>query len=653
MIRKIHLDFHTPSDVTNVGAAFDPEAFAALLADAHVNYLATPGKCQYGNTYFAATVGHPHPGLVRPELFPETVKACVARGIKVQAYFTLGLDDVVAEQHPDWRQRYQDGRHAQWGTKHICFASPYVDDVVIPEALEMIERCPGICGFWFDICLYCDGAFYSPAFDQAAKERLSTTADGPRERWLLGRQLIRECCQRLDVAIKQRLPAAENYFNSLVIPGEPENIPLQPYQEVENPVLFGSCEGLSTGVRYLRAHGTPVIGLVSRFQGPWMDPGTLRTPDQLRFDVGRAVSLGAHVSMGDHRHPNGTLDPEVYRRIGEVYADVAACERWLADAKPCREAILLTEIERGTPHILPNLPALTTHAARLLEELGLQFDLASVEEDLPATLLVIWPGEKPGSPRLLKQLRAHVAAGGALLAMGAALDGLEDLCGAAGAPAAAGGGTGEVAPHGQPVAGPAQPVRFFRGRDELGVGPFAHVVTSGGRTIQAQSGTQTLADYLSVASQVPPFAAGEAVGPAIMQHGQVIYSAVPLFAENMATGTPFPRDVVRALCDALLARRLVEHSAGTSVAAHLYRVAHGYTFHLLHWALERWAKQPNPVADFPTLGPIAVELAIPESVAAVTLEPQGASLRFTWRAGVCRFTVPSLHVWQVVGLKLG
>lgn len=174
--RKIHLDFHTAKDVKRVGEAFDAEAFADMLASAHVNVLATPGRCQYGFTYYDTTVGCPHPGLVRPDLFPETVRACVGRGIAVQAYFTLGLDDVTAEQHPEWRQRYENGTYASWGAKHMCFASPYVDEVVIPAVLEMLERCPGICGFWFDICLYCDGAFYSEGFEEQAQLRLGEQA---------------------------------------------------------------------------------------------------------------------------------------------------------------------------------------------------------------------------------------------------------------------------------------------------------------------------------------------------------------------------------------------------------------------------------------------------------------------------------------------
>jgi hypothetical protein len=691
MIRKIHLDFHTRPEVTGIGAGFDPESFADTLARAHVNALATPGKCQYGETYFDTALGHPHPGLVRPDLFPATVAACTARGIRVQAYFTLGLDDVAAAAHPEWRQRYKDGTYAAWGAKHICFASPYADEVVIPEALEMIERCPGIIGFWFDICLYCNGAFYSESFERLARKRLGRRAKDEHplcrasacgspsscearrkrrpygetpefadkfagdehQRWLLGRKIIRECCQRIDRAIRKRLPDAENYFNSLASPGEQESIQLQPIQEVENPIFFGGPELMTSYARWLRWHGRPVIGLVSRFQGPWMDPGTLRTPDQLRFDVGRAVALGCHVSMGDHRHPDGTLDPEVYRRIEPIYRGVEACEPWLDGAVPCREAVLVTEVERGAPHIVPTLPAATLHAARILEEIGVQFDIVAEGEKIPDAKFVITTGKIP-----------VVKKGTALLVIGSGASVGEKAMSAAGHVANAGS-------------------TFFRCVPELGVGPFAHAITlpfkplaCGYRPGTAGSnagmagtypagaggpppvvprllarGWEILAEQLNAASVTPPCPGREALGPVIVQRDRVIHCAVRLFDEQCETGSAFLREVLRALCDRLLVRRLVRHDAGTSVAAHLHRAPKGYALHLLHWAIERWDKKINSVAEFPRLGKISVELAIRERVRAVTLQPGGKAIRFKQSGGVCRFMVPGMHVWQVLGVE--
>ena len=633
MLRKIHLDFHTRPDVSGIGSAFNPEEFADILAAAHVNCIATPGKCQYGETYYDTQVGHPHPGLVRKDLFPETVRACVDRGIQVQAYFTLGLDDVAANAHPEWRQTYKDGTQAKWGAKHMCFASPYVDEIVIPEALDMIARCPRICGFWFDISLYCNGAFYSEDFNRIAVERLGSGADDEHQRWLLGRTLVRECCQRIDAAVKSRLPHAENYFNSLVVSGEGENIPLQPYQEVENPIQFGGPELMTAHVRWLRWHGSPVIGLVSRFQGPWMDPGTLRTPDQIRFDVARTVALGCHVSMGDHRHPDGTLDREVYRRIGTVYADVEKCEPWLAGARPLREAVLLTGVKRGAPEIIPVLPPSTLHGARLLEEIGLQFDIATDEEDWPDAPLVIQPAGVVLDSKRQAALDRHVANGGALLILGR-----EDA--------------DDSSRKGPDAAGHVARASssFLRALPVLGLGDFAQIVTQAAEPLPVGEGTQVLAEMLPRYSETPPCAGRNAIGAAIVQNGRVIRSAVNLISQQMELGTPYERELLAALCDRLLPRRLVRHDAGSSVAAHLHKTGAGYALHLVHWAIERWEKKIKSVAKFPPLGAIRVEALIKEPVMRVTLESSGEEISFHQQDGLCSFVIPSMRVWQLVAI---
>ena len=664
MIRKIHLDFHTHPDTQNVGKDFDPDKFAETLAAANVNHLATPGKCHFGNIYYASDVGHTHPHLCDPEMFPKTVSACVSRGIEVQAYWTLGLDAHAAEQHPDWRQIHKDGTGASWGHYlHMCFASPYIEEMLIPEVQECIERCPGLRGFWFDISLYVDGAFYSEYFDSLARERPGNR-DDDETRWHLARELIRERCVQIDEAVRDRLPDAENYYNSLVGPGEAENLPLQPIHEVENPILFQTAEKMTTNLRWLRAHGVENIGLVSRFQGPWSDPGTLRTADQMRFDVARSIALGAHVSMGDHRYPDGHLEPEVYRRLRPIYDDVAALENWIKDARPCPEAVLLASVRSGTGKGLlrPVLSPVARQAARILEENGLQFDVLTTEDQIPRDAeLVIWVGDEPGSPELMDQLGRHVRNGGSLLAMNAALDspGAEDLFGVV--------KTGQIlsenssekgndtADIGHVGAGGerAAAEQFISLREEFGGEPFCHLLTQPAALIQADRNATVLGDRHEPISTQPPFPAEEPAGPMIVQKGNRIYCAADLFGEAAEVGNPTPQRIISALCDRLLPHRRVRHDAGSTMAAHLHKTDPGYTLHLVHWAVDRWDTKVNTAADFPTLGPITITLTLEAPPARVTLEPAGTELDFTTEDGRCIFTVPSMHIWQVIGIRTG
>ena len=62
--RQIHLDFHTSQHIPDVGAAFDPEEFAATLSRARVDSVTCFGRCHHGYIYYDTKAfperRHPH-----------------------------------------------------------------------------------------------------------------------------------------------------------------------------------------------------------------------------------------------------------------------------------------------------------------------------------------------------------------------------------------------------------------------------------------------------------------------------------------------------------------------------------------------------------------------------------------------------------------
>ncbi len=62
--RQVHLDFHTSEAISKIGAAFDPEEFAATLEKAHVNSITCFARCHHGWLYYDSQAfperRHPH-----------------------------------------------------------------------------------------------------------------------------------------------------------------------------------------------------------------------------------------------------------------------------------------------------------------------------------------------------------------------------------------------------------------------------------------------------------------------------------------------------------------------------------------------------------------------------------------------------------------
>jgi hypothetical protein len=101
--RQIHLDFHTSEHIQDIGAAFDPDTFAATLARARVNSITCFGRCHHGWIYFD-TQRFPerrHPHLSR-NLLADQIQACHARDIRVPIYLTVQWDHFTANEHPEW-----------------------------------------------------------------------------------------------------------------------------------------------------------------------------------------------------------------------------------------------------------------------------------------------------------------------------------------------------------------------------------------------------------------------------------------------------------------------------------------------------------------------------------------------------------------------
>ena len=155
--RQIHLDFHTGPAILDVGADFDPRAFAKTMKQSHVNSVTVFAKCHHGHLYYNTRHAARHPGLKKNlDLLAGQVEALHREGIRAPIYLSVPCDEFAANTHPEWIAKNPDG--SQVGRKPLSagwqildMSSPY-QDYLYEQTAEVLKLFKPVDGIFFDMC---------------------------------------------------------------------------------------------------------------------------------------------------------------------------------------------------------------------------------------------------------------------------------------------------------------------------------------------------------------------------------------------------------------------------------------------------------------------------------------------------------------------
>lgn len=154
--RQLHLDSHFETFNT-VYTNFDAKSAAQMYADSGAQMVSFFAKCWGGYSYYPTKIGVVHPGLGK-DYTGELTAALKKRGIRCIIYFMLGTERHHQTAHPDWVYNTDPtawtlGNQENKQVAIMCFNSPYVDEVGIPQMKEIIERYDPD-GFFVDIVMH-------------------------------------------------------------------------------------------------------------------------------------------------------------------------------------------------------------------------------------------------------------------------------------------------------------------------------------------------------------------------------------------------------------------------------------------------------------------------------------------------------------------
>ena len=653
--RQIHLDFHTSEAIGGVGAAFDAEEFASVLAEARVNSVTAFARCHHGWIYYA-TQAHPeriHPHLVKKDLLAEQIEACHRRDIRVPIYTTVQWDHYSADMHRDWL--CVDEKSVEFSTPPLEAGFYRFMDVFHPgyraflkeHVREILTTLP-TDGLFFDI-VQARPSLAKHWMDAMKAAGVDAEHEGERQRFAT--RIINEWKLEMTAFIRQYNKDCTIFYNSgHVGPRHRDTTAAYTHYELESLPSGGwGYTHFPQTMRYARGMGKDCMGMTGKFHTSWGDFSSFKNEAALQFECFQMLALGAKCSIGDQLHPSGRIDRHTYDLIGGIYREVEKKEPWCEDVSAVAEIAILTPEEfvqqRPAFHAKSERDqAATIGALRMLQEMHREFDIIDAVRDLSPYKLVILPDEVPVAEMLARRIEAYLAGGGAIIAShksGLALGGSQFASDAFG-----------IRLKGDAPFSPD----FIVPRGEMGRGlrSTAHVMYLQGMEVGPLADAEVLASvetpyfnrtWQHFCSHRHTPSSGQPGYPAIIRAGRCIYFIHPIFTQYQQTAPRWCRQLVENAIDLLVPQKLIETDGPSTLLVSLNRQEKRgrHVLHLLHYIPERRGQAFDTIEDIIPLHEVKVSVAIPAPVKGVRIVPEGAAIPFAQTGGRVSFIVPKVE----------
>jgi hypothetical protein len=661
--RQVHLDFHTSEQIAEVGADFDTKKFQEALKRGHVNSITLFSKCHHGLSYHPTKVGQMHPHLDF-DLMSRQIEACHAIDVKCPIYISAGLDEWAAFHHPEWLAVSREGKSlnpAEAGFKALAFDTAYLD-YLCEQITEVVENFDAADGIFLDIIAPRDN--FSPlSLARMREQGVDIFDEAAIAQW--NYDVLQNYYARTTAASKTGDENRRVFHNSgHILKGAPEIIKWNSHLELESlPTGGWGYDHFPMSAKYATTTGFDFLGMTGKFHTTWGEFGGFKRANALRYECAAMLAFGSKCSIGDQLHPRGEMNLDTYDLIGAAYAEVEEKEAWCWGAKPVSDIALFSPEALIGNNFIGR--ARYNHdeegAARMLLEIGAQFDVVDTSRDFSLYKVLILPDNVTLSGEFLNKIEAYRQGGGKLVLSGSsglnpektafALDlGLE-LAGVSEFE------TDYLVPTSK---APTLPVR----------GPF--VVHGNAFNVRASEDFQILATrrdpYFNrtwarfCSHQHTPDAASSEFGGAF-SNGEVVYFAHAIFTSYRQLGQPLYRDLLADALKTLLPEPSVETNLPSAGRASLmFQEAENRSIlHLLFAVPQKrgadqsgWPAREASVEVIEDLFPLSDVKCLVRTdrpIQSVKVVPSEQTLDFLVEEGAVRFVVPTLLCHAMIELQ--
>lgn len=641
----LHYDLHANEKDVALGAELTHEHLREQLAKVRPDFVQCDCKGHPGYASYPTKVGTPAPGIARDAL---RIHRDVTRelGIPLSVHYS-GIRDARAKAlHPEWAAVDAAGQIVNppyiIDMGILCPRSDYVDALMIPQMLEIIEEYD-VDGFWVDGDNWAARDCYCPRCREAFA-RLHGGRAAPVDRddpdWPLWRAFQRdsftEYVRKYTEAVHVRKPdcaVCSNWMYSMRHPG-PVTVPVD-YLSGDFMSSFG-CERAEMEGRYLDGHGMPWNLMAWTFcRSDNALPHQMKTVEHLRQEAAEVMSCGGAVFLYNQPQRSGWLTSWHQ----DIFAEVAGFCRERRAFSQATTSVPDAVVLLGDDHIWKHNTEpfcmgegyyCAEGAMHALIENQHHVDLLDntrLCERISGYALVVVGEQDPVSREVLAALEAYAGAGGKVLMTGAHLaDACSELVGVA--PAGPVNDKPWFIPHaGECVelAGPWRPVRVTSAT------AVAPVMT------ERQPGKDETAFPAITRRRVGS-------GEVIAVHGNVMRT-------YYLGHHPRLRNLLGALLESLNPSRPLRVSGPPSLEVTLRQ---GRGFRALHLVNRAVSPTLTPrlhiVEQVPATGRVEVQVRMASQPAQVTLEPGGRPVAWQYRDGWVHAAVEHVAIHDILVL---
>ena len=657
-----HHDLHADPTDTTLGTRCGLAELAPMLRLAGVEFVQTDSK---GHPGYTSWVSHTPGASVAPGLAQDALAqwraATRALGIPLHAHYSGIWDQAAGAKFPEWCLLTADGTPAGapytipgWPTNPtalMCPRGPYLEQLLIPQLLEMIDRYE-IDGFWVDGDIWAMQPCYCPrcraAYSAATgEESPPVEPHDPRwpQWWAFTRRGFEDYITRYCDAVHRHKPGVlvcSNWLQTFQNPGAP-SVPTD-WISGDNVPVWG-LDGSRCQARFISTRGKPWDIMLWDFYAahgltepasPWIT----KPVQMLQQEAAVVMALGGHVQACDAPWTpcglrTGQHVPWRMRRVREMGRFVKARRALCLDTETIPQvAVLHSEhhayaapsghnlldvdvapVEGAVFNLLEN-----HYGVDVLDEWALLPRLA----DFP---VVVAPEQSDMSEEMVTALRAYVAHGGKLLLTGAAgFDrfGAEFL----------GVTAGTLIEHA------TYHLRAADGATPLYSNNWRLLETAGAKTLSQLGTTPLLDEYL-----LPhPAATVHRYGK-----GKVLYVPADLFRDFAHNRYALTRALVGEWLRALAGRLPITVRGPVCVDVVLRRQGSRSIIHFINRASGIPNQPQNGAVDeIPPVGPLTITWHRPTPPRRVRLAFEKSDLQWDYTPGLLRATVPLVHIHAAV-----